>query len=263
MIRESDREGGAVAIKLIAMDLDGTLLDSQGRLPAENARTVAEAAARGIEIVMVTGRRFDSARAFAEQIPCAMHVISSNGAVTKNMSGETLSRRLLPVAVARKVIESTERFRSEAGVVFDRATRAEVVLERINWDDPLRGAYYRKYRDSVREVKPLTACLDGEDPIQVMFTGGCERMRAAKQTLEALDIASEFSLSLADYPRQDMAILDVLARGVTKGTALAEWARGRGIEREQVMAIGDNWNDREMLEYAGPTDSDGQCRAAT
>jgi Cof subfamily protein (haloacid dehalogenase superfamily) len=243
------------AIRLIAMDLDGTLLDNQGRLPAENAQVVAEAAAQGIEIVLATGRRFDSARAFAVQMACPMHVISSNGALTKTVSGETLSRRLLPAAVARRVLAATERFRSEAGVVFDRATSTEIVLERIDWDDPLRGAYYRKYRESVREIRPLAACLDGpdsEDPIQVMFTGGCERMRAAQETLRKLaNGGAEFSLALADYPARDLAILDVLEHGVTKGVALADWAHRRGMAREEVMAIGDNWNDREMLEYAG------------
>ncbi len=240
-----------MAIRLIAMDLDGTLLDNQGRLPAENARTVAEAAARGIEILLVTGRRFDSARAFAQQIPCEMHVISSNGALVKTVAGETLDRRLLPVAVARTVLEATPKFLSEAGVVFDRAAHTEIVLERIDWDDPLRGDYYRKYKDSVREIKPLTACLDGEDPVEVMFTGGCQRIRTVYETLEKLPGAGDFSLALADYPQIDLAILDVLGSGVTKGVALADWARRRSIAREEVMAIGDNWNDREMLEYAG------------
>jgi Cof subfamily protein (haloacid dehalogenase superfamily) len=241
-----------MAIRLIAMDLDGTLLDNQGRLPPENIRTVAEAAARGIEIVLVTGRRFDSARGFALQIPCEMHIISSNGALTKTVGGKTLSRRLLPAAVARTVLAATGQFRSEAGVVFDRSASTEIVLERIDWDDPLRGSYYRKYRDSVREIRPLAACLDeGEDPIQVMFTGGCKRMRAAQQAMEELPGAPEFSLALADYPQRDLAILDVLTRGVTKGASLADWAHSRGIAREEVMAVGDNWNDAEMLEYAG------------
>jgi Cof subfamily protein (haloacid dehalogenase superfamily) len=240
------------AIRLIAMDLDGTLLDNQGRLPAENARTVAEAAARGIEILLVTGRRFDSARAFAMQMSCPIHVISSNGALTKTLAGETLSRRLLPAAVARRVLAATERFRSEAGVVFDRATNTEIVMERIDWDNPLRGDYYRKYRDSVREIRPLADCLDGEDPIQVMFSGGCQRMYAVQEILGKLaNAGSEFSLALADYPARDLAILDVLNHGVTKGVALADWALRRGIAPQEVMAIGDNWNDREMLEYSG------------
>jgi hypothetical protein len=76
-------------------------------------------------------------------------------------------------------------------------------------------------------------------------------MRAAKSALEALPIAAEYTLAMTEYEDRNLSILDVLRPGVTKGSALAEWAHRRGIDREHVMALGDNWNDREMLEFAG------------
>jgi len=85
----------------------------------------------------------------------------------------------------------------------------------------------------------------------VGFVGKCEPVRAVKRALEALPFTSEFTMSLTEYEPRDLSILDVMRQGVTKGFALAEWAQRRGIRREEVMAIGDNWNDREMLEYAG------------
>ena len=69
--------------------------------------------------------------------------------------------------------------------------------------------------------------------------------------LAALPIAADFTLALTEYEQRDFSILDVLRPGVTKGVALKEWARRRGIQREEIMALGDNWNDREMLEFAG------------
>jgi hypothetical protein len=126
-----------------------------------------------------------------------------------------------------------------------------VVMEEIDWEDPFRGGYFRRNREYLAEVSPLTDCLDGTDPIQVMFTGQCRSMRAAKKMLESLPFATEYTLALTEYESRDFSILDVLRRGVTKGAALAEWARRRGIAREGVMAIGDNWNDRDMLEFAG------------
>jgi hydroxymethylpyrimidine pyrophosphatase-like HAD family hydrolase len=72
-----------------------------------------------------------------------------------------------------------------------------------------------------------------------------------EKRLQALPFTSDFTLSLTEYEDRDLSILDVMRRGVTKGFALAEWAQRRGIRREEIMAIGDNWNDREMLEYAG------------
>ena len=78
-----------------------------------------------------------------------------------------------------------------------------------------------------------------------------ESIRDVKRALGELPFSGEFTLALTEYPERDLSILDVMRRGVTKGFALAEWAQRRGIAREEVMAIGDNWNDREMLEFAG------------
>jgi Cof subfamily protein (haloacid dehalogenase superfamily) len=240
-----------MAIKLIAMDIDGTLLDSHAQVPEENARAVAEAAARGVEIVLVTGRRFDFARPIADALPCDLHFIVSNGALIKSKSGETHQQLLLPSRTARRVIESTEAFRANAAVIFDRPMERQVVLEKVEWDDPLRGGYFRRNRAYIAEVSPLVDCLNGEDPIQVMFTGGCQPIRKAMRELAALPIAADFTLALTEYEQRDFSILDVLRPGVTKGVALKEWARRRGIAREEIMALGDNWNDREMLEFAG------------
>jgi len=232
------------------MDLDGTLLDSQGRLPEANARAIAEAAARGIEIVVVTGRRFLSAQKIASELTCDVHLIASNGAVIKSRKGETHYRRLLPVATARLVLEATPEYRSSAAVIFDRPLAGQVIFERVDWDNP-RTASYLRSREQVAEIAPLTACLDGEDPVEILFLGECEEMRRAMRSLEALSIAPQYALALTEYEQRNLSMLDVLNEGVTKGSALAEWARRRGIAPGEVMAIGDNWNDREMLDFAG------------
>jgi Cof subfamily protein (haloacid dehalogenase superfamily) len=249
--REATRYNVRVPIQMIAMDLDGTLLDAQSQLPAENARAIAEAAARGIEIVIVTGRRYHSARSIAGELGCDAHLIVSNGALIKSAAGETHYRQLLPAATARQVLDATAEFRSCAGVIFDRPFAKQIVFERVDWDGPFVGDYLRRHRQHVAEIDPLTECLDGDDPVEILFLDDCARINRAKKSLEALPFANEFTLALTEYPHRNLSMLDVLARGVNKGAALAELTRLRGIPRENVMAIGDNWNDREMLEYAG------------
>ena len=71
-------------IQLIATDIDGTLLDSKSQVSAANSQAIAEAAARGIEIVLVTGRRFDFALPIAQSLPCDLHMIVNNGALAKS-----------------------------------------------------------------------------------------------------------------------------------------------------------------------------------
>lgn len=238
-------------IKLIATDIDGTLLDSRGQIPEANAQAIQEASDRGIEIVIVTGRRFHPARSIAQALPCETHLIVSNGALVKSHSGETHLRSLLPAQTARHVIDATAEFRQCEGVIFDRPAERQVIFERIDWDGPFMGPYLRRHRHEVAEVAPLAACLDGEDPVEILFIGGCETIRAAQRTLEGHERRHEYTLALTEYEHRGMSMLDVLQRGVTKGAALAEWAKRRGIARDEVMAIGDNWNDREMLEFAG------------
>ena len=197
-------------IRLIATDIDGTLLDSHGELPEANALAIGEAAERGIEIVIVTGRRFDPARRIAQKLPCDAHLIVSNGALVKSGSGETHLRSLLPIETARRVIEATGEFRPYQGVIFDRPAERQVIFERINWDGPFMGPYLQRHRHQVAEVAPLAACLDAEDPVEIMFIGECEMVRAAHRTLETHAHCDEYTLALTEYEERGMSMLDVL-----------------------------------------------------
>ncbi len=233
------------------MDIDGTLLDSKAQLPAENLRAVVEAAGRGIEIVLVTGRRFDFALPIAQSIPCEVDLLVNNGALAKSKNGKTLMRSMLPRMTAREILETTLEYRDFAGVVFDRNDGARVILEKVDWDDPFRGGYFRRNREHIGICSPLTDCLVDEDPIQVMYTGNCRPMRDAMEKLETVAKTFGFAMSLTEYLERNLSVLDVLRSDVSKGSALRRWAELRSIKRESVMAIGDNWNDLEMLEFAG------------
>lgn len=237
-------------IRLIAMDIDGTLLDNRHELPDANRDAILEARSRGIEIVLVTGRRFDFARPIAERIPCELALIINNGALIKSKSGETHLRYLLPRAIAREVLDATVEFRSGAAVVFDRVRKDQVIFEHIDWADSISAGYYQRNREFISECAPLEGCLT-EDPIQVMFVGSVARMRAALAIVRNMNCSPQFGLAHTEYEHRDLSILDVIASGASKGAALAEWARRRGIARDEIMALGDNWNDRDMLEFAG------------
>jgi hypothetical protein len=237
-------------VRLIALDIDGTLLDDRSQLPAINRDAVAAAADRGIETALVTGRRYDFATPIARQFPCPLTMIVNNGALVKSSSGETQFVHLLPLAIAALVLDETAAFRELASVCFDRPRESQVIYERIDWEDPLRRAYFERNREYLAEMSPLPACLT-EDPIQVMFTGSVNQVREVEKFLGRLPFADEFSLAMTVYDKRDFGLVDVVARGCSKGATLAEWVHRRGWSREDVMAIGDNLNDLEMLQYAG------------
>ncbi len=237
-------------VRLIAIDIDGTLLDSRWHLPEANRKAIVEASGRGIEVALVTGRRFDFALPIARQLDCPLAMIVNNGALIKSKDGVTLLRHLLPHGVARAVLEATMEFRAGAAVVFDRPRENQVIYEQMDWEDPGRKSYFERNREFIAQVVPLEACLT-EDPIQVMYSGPVDRMREVAATLRAMPIADRFAVAITEYEARNFSLVDVLHPACSKGAALAEWATLRGLERKDVMAIGDNLNDREMLEYAG------------
>ncbi len=237
-------------VRLIALDIDGTLLDERSHLPAINREAVAEASARGIEIALVTGRRYDFATPIARQFPCPLTMIVNNGALVKSSAGETQYVNLLPRGIAARVLDETSAFHELASVCFHRPRENQVIYHRIDWKDPLRGAYFERNREYIAEMSPLKDCLT-EDPIQVMFTGYVNQAREVESFLSQLPFSREYSVAMTVYNKRDFGLVDVIAQGCSKGATLAEWVRRRGWTREDVMAIGDNLNDLEMLQFAG------------
>src|ERR1700716_4089376 len=118
-----------MAVRLIALDIDGTLLNSRWQLPEANRAAIAEAARRGIEVALVTGRRYDFAMPVARQIDSQLTRIVNNGALIRSKEGRTHLRHLLPRAVSGCVLQVTKHWRDGAAVVFDRPRENQVMLE--------------------------------------------------------------------------------------------------------------------------------------
>jgi len=239
-----------MAVRLIALDIDGTLLNSSFEVSARNRAAIADATGRGIEVALVTGRRYDFALPVAQLIDSPLTMIVNNGAMVRSKNGVTYLRHLLDKETARLVLQCTEPWREGAAVVFDRPRANQVILERIDLNDPLRGGYYSRNRRFLAECNPLQNCLD-EDPLQVMFTGGVTAMRAVESTLLDAHFRAQIAMAITVYEDKDFAMLDVINPRISKGTTLAEWAAMQGIEREEILAIGDNHNDEAMLSFAG------------
>jgi Cof subfamily protein (haloacid dehalogenase superfamily) len=239
-----------MAIRFIALDIDGTLLNSRFEVSPANRAAIAEATRRGVEVALVTGRRYDFAMPVAKQIDAPLTMIVNNGALVRTKEGNTLLRHLLPRETARRVLQAAESWREATAVVFDRPQANQVILQSIDWEDPTRGGYYKRNREFLAEAMPLENCLI-EDPIQVMFTGSVASMREVELTLRHVQFVEDFALSVTIYEDRDFSMIDVIHPGVTKGTTLAEWTVARAIVPEEILAIGDNHNDLEMLSFAG------------
>ena len=246
-------------IRLIGIDVDGTLLDSEGRLPDVNRDAIHAAVAAGVHVALVTGRSYPFARPVADTLPGSISLIVSNGAVERGTDGSTFARRLLDRDVARRVLHAMRDYRDAAALVFDRDADRQVVFETMDWEHPGRQKYWSRNNSHIAQSVPLEDALT-EDPIQVMFNGAVDPMRPLAETPAQRRSACappsegeilEYSVLMTEYVHRDFTLVDVTAPEATKGHALAWRAAQMGVARDEVMAVGDNFNDLEMLEFAG------------
>ncbi len=237
-------------IRLLAVDIDGTLLNSQFRVSQRDIDALRHAHESGVEVILVTGRRHTFAMPMAAQLGFDLWLISSNGAVTRSSRGETFHRDLLPVDTCLELCSAMRDFRGNMVVTFDKETKGALVLERMDELTQSIQKWLEKNLEYIDFVVPLENALV-TDPVQAMFCGTIARMRKALARLEASTLTERVTVLRTEYPLRDLTIVDVLNKDCSKGHAVKRWATRRGIPREQVMAIGDNYNDAEMLAYAG------------
>jgi Cof subfamily protein (haloacid dehalogenase superfamily) len=237
-------------IKLIGIDVDGTLLYSRGQLPPDNLSAIQEASGRGIHIVIVTGRSFFFALPAVAALPDPLTLVVHNGAIARTRAGDTLMRRLMPRDIALDVLAATGPWRDSAAVIFDRPLAGQLVYDRLDWEHPNRSRFRDRNREIIEQVESLEDAIT-EDPIQVTYNGSVSAMRAVLESLSGHRAYSSLALSLTEYEKRDFSLVDVCAAGTTKGTGLAAVAASLGVEQHEVMAVGDNFNDRDMLEWAG------------
>jgi hypothetical protein len=241
-------------IRLVAIDMDGTLLPTLStEISRRNARALLAAQQAGITVVIATGRRvaYTAPLLGGLGLRADTPLITSNGAVTRTLGGESMDRCHLAAQTARGLCGLLRGFGSVV-FTFDRPGRGELVLEDLEQVHGRIALWVEANRHAIEVVKPLEDALpDGEDPIQGMVAGGIAKMREAERALKASEWASECESVRTEYPARDLTILDLLPPGVNKGWALERLTRRLSVDRRETMAIGDNWNDVRMLEWAG------------
>lgn len=242
-------------VRLVAIDIDGTLLPtSSTTISQRNRRALCEAQAAGIHIAIATGRRHQYAEPVMEQVGLSPRtvLISSNGSVTRHFDGELIQQNLLSVVTARALCAALRPFGQTTVFTFDRYDRPSLVVESMTSLQRKIGVWVESNRPDIMQISPLEDAFDqGEAPIQAMLCGDIAQVRAAQQALEAMDVAPNIAMHRTEYADRDLGILDLLPPHCSKGRALEDYARSLGLEAAEVMAIGDNFNDQAMLEFAG------------
>lgn len=224
--------------KLIALDVDGTLLTDDQKLTENTCQSIREANNAGARIVLCTGRSPVNAIPVFRKLGLEGVLITQNGAVIVETTGpELVHQYTFNITDAAPIVE----YCRESSLHFDTCTALDIYTERM---DDRATAMYEKYAlfpTSVEDVLTL------EHPV-VKFTlfGSRAQMDQAERVLTKTDMPANIQLL-----RSDDECIDVVAAGVSKGTALKRLAAHWNIHPSEIIAMGNYFNDVEMLRFAG------------
>lgn len=247
-------------IKLLALDLDGTLLDSRGVLPSANRNAIKKAEDAGVLVTIATGRRFRDARSLGLELELNAPLITHNGALLKYAdSMETVSASLLSLETTQEIVRVGKQFGGDALVstdphgdgtmLYDRVSDDNLPLKKyLRWSEGLHGVEIG--RQGVRHVASLEDELPQHEVIHISFSGSCDSMAAMLTYLET-ELGTSVHILPTIYPSMDFTLIDILPPGATKGTGVEKLALLNELTAENVMVMGDNFNDLDMLNFAG------------
>jgi 5-amino-6-(5-phospho-D-ribitylamino)uracil phosphatase len=246
-------------IKLLALDLDGTLLNSRGEVSEANRDAIRAAEERGVLVTIATGRRFRDGRPLGLELELNAPLVTHNGALLKYADSlETVAASLLPTETAFEIVRVGKKFGGDALVsadphgkgtlLYDRVSADNIPLQRyVAWATRLHGD---DAEEAVLHVSELNDVLDQHEVIHISFSGTCLRMNEMIEVLRN-ELGDTVTVLATIYPRRDFTLIDVLPSDASKGHGVEKLAVLNRLTADEVMAIGDNFNDVEMLEFAG------------
>lgn len=228
---------------LVAVDLDGTLLNSRKEISDRNRTALARAEAAGVALAFISGRRFAELELLTAGLSGAAFRVGYGGALIRR-GGRTIAEFPLPKAAAERAARAALRLEIPA-LISERDGSVRITAH--SPVTPRVQRYLRTVRPAPRFDPDPTFV---EDPLHLVIAGTPETCREAEREL-AEALGDSVSLARTEYAASRLGLLDVLAGAANKGTALARIAGEAGLPLSATMAIGDNWNDLEMLEAAG------------
>lgn len=224
--------------KMIAVDLDDTLLDNDLSISPINKQAIAEAAKRGVKVVISTGRMFVSTLPYAKELNLNLPVITYQGALIKDIvSDKVMLSRPVPIDIAKEIINESRKF----------GVHIQVYLGDDYYFDSHNG-YSKLYYDLSGIEGKAVDCLETfltQEPIKILIMDSPEKIADLTEHFTRLfGDKVEITISKSSY-------LEFTNITASKGTAVAFLAETYNIKKEEIIAIGDGYNDISMIQYAG------------
>jgi Cof subfamily protein (haloacid dehalogenase superfamily) len=245
-------------IKLLAIDIDGTLLNGNGSVSDRNRSVLEHAVRCGVKICIATGRRLRDALPVANSLGFDCFLITHNGALVRSLSSnETLFLKTIPAETVKIILELGKNTKGDALISCDPFGQGTLFYETISekntalgrYLDWARGYHGEAAEQSVIHLPEIESVISSHTVIHISYSGDCQSMQDLMLRLQT-NLGSQVAILPTVYRQLDFTLIDVLPFGVSKGAALARLSEHLGIGREEIAAIGDNFNDLAMLEFA-------------
>jgi Cof subfamily protein (haloacid dehalogenase superfamily) len=241
------KEGIDMDYKLIVSDMDGTLLNSVGKISDETESVLKELMAKGIHVAVATGRIFTSAKVYAKYLGITTPIIACNGAIVRNLSDNTT---IYENHISRENCINILDICKKYNLYFHFYTNDIFYTESLEYT----SIKYSEWNKTLKEEEQIDIRLV-EEPYDVIKNSNeefykfviidddiklLEQVRREIETIPTLECSKSWHNNL-----------EIMNRGVSKGIAVARLAKSLGVKPEEVICFGDNENDISMLEFAG------------
>lgn len=237
--------------KIVAIDLDGTLLTDSKEVTDENIEVLRALSQRGVDIVIATGRRYYSAKEFVKRLGMDdVTILANNGTIVRNMSNDELVvYKYFDDYDFYSLIEEGKKRKLHAVTHVNKYLEGYDMVGEYSSKDDRYGNYlheagnrYRKVNDLLQYEKPNT--------LAVVYPGELEMLNRFKAEVEE-KFYGKFNIYLMQKLVGVSPILEIINSGGSKWIALCDYANQRGVRAEEIIAIGDDNNDLEMIEKSG------------
>jgi len=235
-----------VKYKLLALDIDGTLLNSKSELTERTRSAIFLAKERGVKVVLATGRRLANTLPFVRDLGLDDFVVVHNGAVVFSLQDErALFQRGIDLPVAQDLVDKLDSLGMNYVVYTGESAGEKVVAPMGSWDEPedLLTQYLGEQADYVKKVK-----LD-MPPVRISLIDRVDKMDSFSGQLASYQ--GKIGTMVFGTERNIWKGIEIIPANCSKGLGLADVARRLGVQATDVLAIGDNVNDIEMIAWAG------------
>jgi len=204
-----------------------------------------------VKVILVSGRRWSMARQVSAALGLNSPVVAHNGALIRSpVDSHRLATCFLKPDLAAEILALSEKHFSYLVLHRDHDFKGQTVVHPTCRENSLMQGYLKQFPETVMESESLLPWADS-DLIQITFGGELPAIIEVEAVLRSKALADKVRVTKTYYPHKNLGIIDLLDKDCSKRTAVEFLAGHYGVSREETLAIGDNHNDLEMLDYAG------------